>query len=110
MHRSVSLAPNEPLTPAELHDAWLAPLGCAIGSPREAARRGNHVSIRHPDARLLTTALIERGVIPDFREPDSIRVGLSPLTTSFEEVLRGFEVIRELLAEHEPRGREAAWS
>ncbi len=85
----------------ELHDAWLAPLGCAIGSPREAERRGNHVSIRHPDARLLTTALIERGVIPDFREPDSIRVGLSPLTTSFEEVLRGFEVIRELLAGHE---------
>jgi kynureninase len=61
-------------------------------------RRGNHVAIRHPDARRLTGALIDRGVIPDFRAPDSIRIGLSPLTTSFEEVHRGLSVLRELLA------------
>ncbi len=81
----------------ELLDAWLTPLGCSLGSPRDAARRGNHVAIRHPDARWLTTSLIERGVIPDFRAPDSIRIGLSPLTTSFEEVHRGLGVLRELL-------------
>ena len=52
-----------------LTDAWLAPLGCSIGSPRDPARRGAQVGIRHPDARRLTTALIERGVIPDFRAP-----------------------------------------
>ena len=81
----------------ELHDAWLAPLGCAVGSPRDASRRGNHVSIRHPEARRLTAELIARNVIPDFREPDSIRIGLSPLSTSFEEVRRGLVVLRELL-------------
>lgn len=83
-----------------LHDAWLAPLGFALGSPRDAARRGGHVSVRHPAARELTAGLIARGVIPDFRAPDSIRLGLSPLTTSFEEVHRGIAILRELTAGH----------
>ena len=82
----------------ELHDAWLAPLGCRLGSPRDAARRGAHVAIRHPAAERLTAELIERGVIPDFRAPDSIRIGCSPLTTSFEDVWRGLGALRELLA------------
>jgi kynureninase len=82
----------------ELLDALLEPLGCSLGSPRDPVRRGNHVSIRHPDARRLTGALIDRGVIPDFRAPDSIRIGLSPLTTSFEDVHRGLDALRELLA------------
>ena len=82
----------------ELHDAWLAPLGCALGSPRDPARRGAHVAILHPDAERLTGALIERAVVPDFRAPDSIRFGCSPLTTSFEDVHRGLEALRELLA------------
>jgi kynureninase len=81
-----------------LTDAWLAPLGCSIGSPRDAARRGAHVGIRHPDARRLTSALIERGVIPDFRAPDTIRIGLSPLSTSFADVHRGLTVLRSVLA------------
>jgi kynureninase len=81
----------------ELHDAWLAPLGCSLGSPRDPLQRGNHISIRHPEARRLTAALIARGVIPDFRAPDSIRVGLSPLTTSFQEVRRGLDALRGLL-------------
>jgi kynureninase len=82
----------------DLADDWLAPLGCSIGSPRDTARRGAQVSIRHPDARRLTNTLIARGVIPDFRAPDSIRLGLSPLTTSFEDVHRGLAVLRDLLA------------
>jgi kynureninase len=81
----------------ELFDAWLAPLGCSLGSPRDATRRGAHVSIRHPDAKRLTADLIARSVIPDFRAPDSIRVGLSPLTTSFEDVHRGLATLRGLL-------------
>lgn len=81
----------------ELSEAWLAPLGCSLGSPRDAARRGSHVSIRHPDARRLTRSLIDRRVIPDFRAPDSIRLGLSPLTTSFDDVFRGLATLRELL-------------
>ncbi|HLX33913.1 MAG TPA: kynureninase [Candidatus Limnocylindrales bacterium] len=81
-----------------LHDAWLAPLGCELGSPRDATRRGAHIAIRHPDARRLTAELIERAVLPDFRAPDSIRIGLSPLSTSFAEVHRGLGVLRDLLA------------
>ena len=81
-----------------LADEWLAPLGCSIGSPRDPARRGAQVSIRHPEARRLTRAMIERGVIPDFRAPDTIRIGLSPLTTSFADVHRGLTTLRELLA------------
>jgi kynureninase len=82
----------------ELLDAWLAPLGCSLGSPRDSARRGAHVAIRHPDARRLTRELIARNVIPDFRAPDSIRIGLSPLSTSFEDVHRGLAALRNLLA------------
>jgi kynureninase len=76
-----------------LHDRILAPLGFELGSPRAAERRGDHVSIRRPDARRLTTAMIEAKVIPDFRAPDSIRLGTSPLTTSFAEVRAAIERI-----------------
>jgi kynureninase len=79
-----------------LHDRWLAPLGFTLGSPREAARRGAHLSIRRSDARGLTRALIEAGVVPDFRAPDSIRLGLSPLTTSFTDVARGIATLTRL--------------
>lgn len=81
----------------ELTDARLAEHGCSVGSPRDPARRGAHVAIRHPEARRLTRELIARKVIPDFREPDTIRFGLSPLTTSFRDVSRGIEAIRLLL-------------
>jgi kynureninase len=80
-----------------LADEWLAPLGFSIGSPRDPARRGAHVAIRHPEARRLTRAMIDRGVIPDFRAPDTVRIGLSPLSTSFGDVHRGLGVVRELL-------------
>jgi kynureninase len=79
-----------------LHDAWLGPLGFTLGSPREAARRGAHVAVRRHDARALTRALIAAGVLPDFRAPDSIRLGLSPLTTRFVDVARGMEILRDL--------------
>ena len=79
-------------------DADLAPLGCRLGSPRDPARRGGHVAIRHTEARSLADALTVRGVIVDFREPDVIRFGLSPLTTSFADVDRGIVALRDLLA------------
>jgi kynureninase len=79
-----------------LHDAWLAPVGFTLGSPREATRRGAHVSVRRADARELTRRLIAAGVLPDFRAPDSIRLGLSPLTTSFADVARGMGILRDL--------------
>jgi kynureninase len=81
----------------ELVDARLAGRGASVGSPRDAARRGAHVAVRHPDARRLTRELIAQGVIPDFRAPDSIRLGLSPLTTSFTDVARGLATLESLL-------------
>jgi kynureninase len=62
-----------------LTDEWLVPLGFGIGSPRDADRRGGHVSITRPDARELCAQLTAVGVLPDFRTPDAIRIGLSPL-------------------------------
>jgi kynureninase len=79
-----------------LHDAHLAPLGFTLGSPRDAARRGAHVSIRRADARDLTRRMIAAGIVPDFRAPDSIRLGLSPLTTTFGEVRRAVDGIAAL--------------
>jgi kynureninase len=84
-----------------LHDADLAPLGFELGSPRDSARRGAHVSLRRADARALTRQMIATGIVPDFRAPDSIRLGLSPLTTTFEEVHRGIERIAELAREQD---------
>jgi kynureninase len=70
--------------------------GLEIVTPRDPALRGSHVTVRHADARTITAQLIERGVIPDFREPDLIRLGLSPLTTSFAEVDAGLAILIEL--------------
>jgi kynureninase len=79
-----------------LHDDLLAPLGFALGSPRQAARRGAHISIRRADARELTRRMIDARILPDFRAPDSIRLGLSPLTTSFADVRRALDGIAQL--------------
>ncbi len=86
-----------------LHDAWLAPLGFSLGSPRAPDRRGSHVSVRRHDAKGLCTALIDRGVITDYRAPDSIRLGLSPLTTRFIDVWRGLATLRDLAAADDRR-------
>jgi kynureninase len=61
-------------------------LGFEISTPRDPDRRGGHVAIHHPDARRLQQTLAERRVIVDYRDPDILRVGLSPLTTSFTDV------------------------
>ena len=83
---------------AELHDAWLAPLGFELWSPRDPARRGAHVSVRHDEAWPICRALIERAkVIPDFREPDLIRLGFAPLYTRFVDVHEALDRLRALV-------------
>ena len=77
-------------------EAELVPLGFGIASPREPERRGGHVTLCRSDARELNARLVEEGVIPDFRAPDGLRLGLSPLSTSFAEVHRGLTSLREL--------------
>jgi kynureninase len=83
-----------------LVDTVLAPLGFVLGSPRDPARRGSHVSVRHPEGYRINRALIEEmQVLPDFREPDNIRLGLVPLYTSFAEVWEAVERIRQVVTE-----------
>jgi kynureninase len=70
-----------------LYDEFLAPLGFTLGSPRDATVRGSHVSFRHPEGYRINRALIdEMGVLPDFRAPDNLRLGLTPLYTTFGEL------------------------
>ena len=82
-----------------LGDAWLAPHGAVLASPRQAAARGSHVTFAHPQAWQLTQALIERGVVPDFRTPDRVRLGPAPLYTRFVEVWDAMDRFRGLLEE-----------
>ena len=79
-----------------LTDEWLVPQGFSLGSPRESALRGGHVSVNRPDAREVCARLIDAGVLADFRAPSSIRIGLSPLPTGFAEVWDAMDRMREL--------------
>jgi kynureninase len=84
----------------ELFDEMLSPLGFSLGSPRQAAMRGSHISIRHAEGYRINRALIEEmKVIPDFREPDNIRLGLSPLYTSFSDVRETFSRIQQVMVQ-----------
>jgi kynureninase len=95
----------------ELHDAWLAPLGFELGSPRDPGRRGGHVSLRHEEAWPICRALSERArVIPDFRAPDSIRLGLPPLYTRFVDVHDALARLRALVERGEQREVDPARS
>lgn len=83
-----------------LFDSQLSPLGFSLGSPRNSNLRGSHISIRHPEGYRINRALIEEmNLIPDFREPDNIRLGLTPLYTSFQEVWEGVDRIRRVVEE-----------
>lgn len=73
------------------------PLGARLASPPAGASRGSHLTVTHPAFRHVTERLWARGVIPDFRGPDGIRVGLSPLSTAFAEVEAGVAAIGEEL-------------
>ena len=82
-----------------LHDEWLAALGFEVGTPRDAARRGSHVALNHPEAWPICRALIERAdVIPDFRGPNTVRLGVPPLYTRFVDVYDAMQRLRDLVA------------
>jgi kynureninase len=83
-----------------LTDNILAPLGFSLGSPRDSARRGSHISIRHEEGYRINRAMIEElNVIPDFRAPDNIRLGFAPLYVSFTDIWEGFDRIRRVVEE-----------
>ena len=91
----------------EAHDAWLGPLGFTLASPRDAARRGGHVSLGHEDAWPICRALIERaGVVPDFRADDGgglIRFAFPALYTRYADVVDAAARTRDLVAAGEHR-------
>jgi kynureninase len=80
------------------YDDLLAPADVQLLSPRDPARRGGHVSIGHPRFREVTERLWRGGVIPDFRHPDGIRLGLSPLSTTHVEAAIGVLAVWETLS------------
>jgi kynureninase len=83
----------------DLYDAWLAPLGMDLCTPRDAQQRGGHISLKHPDAAQICMALRQiSNVIPDYRTPNVIRLAISPLPTSYVEIWDGFDRMRELVA------------
>lgn len=88
----------------ELADVWLAEHGVTVASPRDAARRGAHVSLAHPAAWQLTQALIDRGVVPDFRTPDRLRLGPAPLYTRFVDVWDAMDRLRTVLSDRSYEG------
>lgn len=81
----------------QFSDELLSPLGVQLASPRDPTRRGSHVTLEHLEFGVATARLWELGVIPDFRPPDGLRIGLSPLSTSFREVHRGLTAVAEVL-------------
>lgn len=95
----------------ELIDERLAPRGFTLASPRDSALRGSHVTIAHEDAYRIATAMVDRGVIPDFREPNGIRLGIAPLYVSHEDIWVGVDritkIIDQRLQEQYPKERSA---
>jgi kynureninase len=83
----------------DLYDTWLADLGITLLTSRNAKERGGHITLGHPDAARICIALRQfANVIPDYRTPNSIRLAISPLPTSYVEVWDGFQRIRDLVA------------
>jgi kynureninase len=83
----------------DLYDAWLADLGFTLLTSRDAKERGGHISLGHPDAARICIALRQFAhVIPDYRTPNSIRLAIAPLPTSYVEIWDGFQRMRDLVA------------
>jgi len=82
----------------ELADAWLAPLGFSVASPRDSSRRGGHVAVVHDDAYRIGEACVTAGVIADVRPPNVLRLAPAPIVTSFVDVWEAMTRIREVVA------------
>lgn len=83
----------------DLFDAWLAPLGFTLLTPREANLRGGHITVGHPDAKKIAAGMRKfANVVPDYRTPDSIRLAMAPLPTSYVEIWDGLARMRDLVA------------
>ena len=82
----------------QLVESRCAGLGLVLATPRDPARRGSQVSFAHENSYAVMQALIERGVVGDFRAPDLIRFGFTPLYVRHVDVWDAVEILREVLA------------
>jgi kynureninase len=86
----------------KLFDLELVRFDFKLGSPRNPNKRGSHVSIQHPDAYAISQILIEKyHTIPDFRKPDNIRIGISPLYISFMDIYTTVQFLKSIMLENE---------
>jgi kynureninase len=96
--RAKSLLQSEYLI--NLWEALLEPLGFTLNSPREADCRGPHVSLGHAEGLRIDMALIhEMNVLPDFRPPDTIRLGIAPLYTTFRDIHTAVMCLQKIVVE-----------
>jgi len=106
--RAKSLRQSEYLI--NLWEEYLKPLDFTLNSPREADRRGSHVSLGHVEGLRIDQALIhEMNVLPDFRPPDTIRLGIAPLYTSYRDIHTAVTRLQKIVAErmYEKYSRQA---
>ncbi|MBS0563782.1 MAG: kynureninase [Proteobacteria bacterium] len=85
------------LTEAFIRGVESACPALTLASPRDPAQRGSQVSFRHPEGYAIMQALIARGVIGDFRAPDILRFGFTPLYTTMDEVAGAVAVLSEVM-------------
>ena len=82
-----------------LWEAMLAQAGFSLNSPRDVRQRGSHVSLGHREGLRIDRALIDEQILPDFREPDNIRLGLAPIYTSFRDIHTTILCLRRIVDE-----------
>ncbi|WP_327008508.1 kynureninase [Dactylosporangium sp. NBC_01737] len=92
---------------SELNEAWLGDR-LALATPKDPAQRGSHLTFQHPQAWQICQALKAAGVIPDFRTPQRLRIGLAPLYTRFVDVWEGMARLRDIVTSGSYREFEAA--
>ena len=91
----------------QLQEAWIGD-HLRLASPTDPAKRGSHLTFEHPDAWRICQALKAAGVVPDFRTPDRLRIGLAPLYTRFVDVWEGMARLRDILTSGSYREYAAA--
>lgn len=86
----------------QLAEKWLYGAGFRLGSPEYTERRGSHISLKHAEGYRICKALLDSDVgdnvvVPDFREPNNIRFGITPLYTSYEEIFLAVKKLRLIM-------------
>jgi kynureninase len=83
----------------ELIQSELANFNCTIGNPLDDTRRGGHVALEHPEAARICKALKEEGVIPDYRNPNIIRLAPVAFYTSYVDVWQTVQILKRVMEE-----------